>query len=101
MALRNRLKRLGRRAGGLLPERVVFVTDDAEEVPFAGDPLDLLVEDWKAAVEGRPAEHPLAAYRDRGLRLKNPERVSDPLWRTLHEAAEAELGRVQERGDGA
>ena len=95
MGLRDRLKKLQTRADGFLPERVVLVTDDGEEVPFAGDPLDLLVEDWEAAVEGRPAEHPLAAYRDRGLRLKYPERVSDPLWRTLHEAA------VRESGDGA
>lgn len=41
------------------------------------------MEEWSASVEGRPVEHPLAPYLDRGLRLKDPGRVSDPLWKAL------------------
>ena len=62
---------------------MVLVTSNGEEIPFAGDPLELVVEEWSASVEGRPVEHPLAPYLDRGLHLKNPERVSDPLWKML------------------
>ena len=35
------------------------------------------------ATAARPVDHPLAPYLDRGLRLKHPERVSDPVWRML------------------
>ena len=78
----DRLARLRREAFAF--EEVVLVTDDGEEeVRFHGDPLGLVVEQWEAAVEGRPVEHPLAPYLDRGLRLKHPERVSDPVWRML------------------
>ena len=80
MGLRDRLARLQRE---FALEEVSLVTDDGEEVRFRGDPLDLVVEQWSARVEGRPVEHPLAPYLVRGLRLKHPERVSDPLWRML------------------
>jgi hypothetical protein len=40
----------------------MLVTDDGEEeeVRFRGDPLDLVVEEWSAGVEGRSLDHPLA-----------------------------------------
>ena len=81
MGLRDRMKRL---EGELAPERVILLTEDGEEIPFSGDPLELVVEWWSAAVERRPVEHPLAPRLDRGLRLKDPERVIDPLWKTLY-----------------
>ena len=68
MGLRDRLARLRREAFASSQE-VVLVTDDGEEIVFHGDPLGLVVEQWEAAVEGRPVEHPLAPYLDRGLRL--------------------------------
>ncbi len=80
MGLKDRLKGL---EGKISFEEVALVTDDGEEIVFRGDPLDLVVEQWSARVEGRPVGHPLAHYIDRGLRLKHPERVSDPLWRML------------------
>lgn len=92
MGLKDRLERL---EGKTVFEEVVLATEVGEEVRFRGDPLDLVVEEWKAVVEGRPLEHPLAPYLDRGLRLKHPERVSDPLWRMLggpdHGGARREL----------
>ena len=80
MGLKDRLKSL---EGRISFEEVALVTDDGEGIVFRGDPLGLVVEQWSARVEGRPVEHPLAPYLDRGLRLKHPERVSDPLWRML------------------
>jgi hypothetical protein len=80
VGLKDRLKSL---EGRISFEEVVLVTDDGEEIVFRGDPLDLVVEQWSARVEGRPVEHPLVPYLDRGLRLKHPERASDPLWRML------------------
>jgi hypothetical protein len=80
MGIKERITRLE----GRIPfEEVALVTDDGEEIAFRGDPLDLVVEQWSARVEGRPVEHPLAPYLDRGLCLKRPERVSDPVWRML------------------
>ena len=80
MGLKDELRRLRRK---LAPEEVVLVTDDGEEMVFRGDPLGLVVEGWSARVEGRPLDHPLAPYQESGLRLKNPERVSDPVWKML------------------
>ena len=78
--MKGRLRKLE----GRIPfEEVVLVTDDGEEMVFRGDPLGLVVEGWSARVEGRPLDHPLAPYQERGLRLKNPERVSDPVWKML------------------
>lgn len=80
--LRRRLAGVERALG---VEAVEFVTEDGEGFAYRGDPLALLVEDWKAGVEGRPAEHPLAPYAGRRLRLKYPGRVSDPLWKVFDE----------------
>ena len=62
MGLKDKLKRL---EGKNLREEVVLVTEDGEEVRFRADPLGLVTE------------------LERCLRLKQPERVTDPLWRTL------------------
>jgi len=80
MGIKDRITRLeGRRSF----EEVLLVADAGKEIRFRGDPLDLVVEQWSARVEGRPVEHPLAPYLGCGLRLKHPERVSDPVWRML------------------
>ncbi len=91
MGLRRRLRRLEDAHGF---EEVVLLTDDGEELAYRGDPLALVVEQWSATVEGRPVEHPLAAHLGRGLRLKYPEGVRDPLWKTLDGGRGTSYGAV-------
>jgi hypothetical protein len=80
VGLRRRLRRLEEDYGF---EAVVLITDDGEEFTYRGDPVVLVVEQWSATAEDRSVEHPLAARLERGLRLKHPGQVLDPLWRML------------------
>jgi hypothetical protein len=80
VGLKDKLKRL---EGKNLREEVVLVTEDGEEVRFRADPLGLVTEEWQAHRDGRPVDHMLVPYLERGLRLKHPKRVTDPLWKTL------------------
>ncbi|MGH3145377.1 MAG: hypothetical protein ACRDTR_06195, partial [Rubrobacter sp.] len=68
----------------VLSEEAVLVADDGEEVRFRGDPFLVLVEEWSAHVEDRPPDHPLVPYLGRGLKLKHPECVTDPVWKMLY-----------------
>jgi hypothetical protein len=50
VGIRDRVKRL---EGEFAPERVLLLTEDGEEITFAGDPLELVVERWSAACASR------------------------------------------------
>ena len=80
MGLKDKLKRP---EGEVLRKEVVLVTDDGEETRFHSDPMDQVTEEWQAHRDGRPVDHLLVPYLERGLRLKHPERFTDPLRKTL------------------